>query len=161
MKTYGAIFRAARTNAGFGFAGAAHAPNRGRALKNPIRARPSCCEGRWSRGRARRTHRKSRHVTDPQRSDRDAEVTGRRRKGTISLRHIPPPPPPPTSLPGRRHNTASSSHGRCTRYGIPFHVVPAASKRRGFFLTTPGSSLAQALVGRGKTGGKDPESRGP
>ena len=127
-------------------------------LKTPAARARACCEGRSNRGRARTQGKpmiitESRRVTDPQRpiemlrGDRQKE-----KRDDHTQTHFTP-------LLVHFQTTTSFfffSHGRD---GIPLDVVPAAAKRRGYFVTTPGSSLDQGLAA--KTRGKDSETRRP
>lgn len=126
-------------------------------FKDPVaRARPSCCEGRSDRGRARRKaddHRRvvtSRIRSDRQRcwGDRQKEKRDARTQTRFSSVCLFP----------ITDSTSAPSYGSFARYGIPLDVVPAASKRRGFSVTTPDYSLDQELAA--KTWGKDLESGG-
>lgn len=124
-----------------------------------LRAPPSCCEGRSSLRRVRRIRlaiitEASRHGSAA--TERDAKVTGRRRKRAPPhsrrrprrplLAHPPPTRPSPTS-----------PYGCSARYGIPLDVVPA-SNVEDFFVTTPGAASDQRPSA--KTRGKDPEPGG-
>ncbi|KAM3595239.1 uncharacterized protein V6R79_020403 [Siganus canaliculatus] len=90
-------------------------------------------------------------------TDRDAEVTagGQTEKRHDHIQTYSPPltPSRPRALVYSKNTDATASifsYGRLSHYGIPLDVVPSASKRRGFFLTTPGSALDQGF------GSKDP-----
>lgn len=125
-----------------------------------LRAPPSCCEGRSSLRRVRRIRlaiitEASRHGSAA--TERDAKVTGRRRKRAPPHSRRRPRRPllarPPSTRP-----SPTSPYGCSARYGIPIDDVLAAPERRGFFVTTPGAASDHRPSA--KTRGKDPEPGG-